>query len=292
MAKFDYKAPSTLAECMNALVENPGSMVFAGGTDVLVKARNGAISPTMLIDIKNIGGLKGISLKEDGSLVIGPLTTHAEIADSPIIQEKYPMLSDASRHVGSQQIRNRGTIGGNVCNGSPAAETLTPLYVLEAKLHLESPEGKRVIPIDKLCCGPQKTCVKKGEILISIEIPPVKGEYDGIYLRHARRSAVDIAMVTCSVLWHDDKSTPTGRRFRIAMGSVAPTVVRAKKGEDFLNKAAVCSDEFIEKAALTALSDISPIDDIRTTCDYRRDISFILIKRAIGALLCRKGVSQ
>lgn len=291
MTKFEYVAPSTLQDCMEALESNPGAMVFAGGTDVLVKIRNGALKPGALVDIKHLNRLRGIRQDDDGTVRIGSLTTHTEVADSPIIQEKYPFFSDASRWVGSHQIRNRGTIGGNICNGSPAAETLTPLYVLEAKLHLESREGKRVIPVSNFCCGPQKTCAKKGEILTEIEIPPIEGSYDGIYLRYARRNAVDIAMVTCCAFRYEDNTTPTGFRYRIAMGSVAPTVVRATTGEEFLNKAAYCGDDLIEEAALTALSDISPIDDIRTTCDYRRDISFILIKRAIGELVCRKGAS-
>jgi len=292
MAGFEYKSPPTLEDCFKTLRENPGAIVYAGGTDVMVKIRNGIMSPDLLVDIKGIKHLKGIKVDMDGTVWIGPLTTHSEIAESPIIREKYPFLADAARWVGSCQIRNRGTIGGNICNGSPAAETLPPLYVLNARLYLESADSQRIVSINNFCCGPQKTCLQRVELLTAIEILPVKGDYDGIYLRHARRNAVDIAMVTCAAFWHEDVGLPTGRRYRIALGAVAPTVVRAKNAEEFLNRLSYCSDDVIEEAAMTALKDVSPIDDIRTTHNYRNDITYVLIKRAIGEMVCRKGVSN
>jgi carbon-monoxide dehydrogenase medium subunit len=292
LAGYTYTAPASLPECFRLLEEIPGAMVFAGGTDALVKIRGGRLAPKMMVDIKGIESLGGIRHDGDGTLWIGPLATHNEITGSPVIQEKYPFLSDAARWVGSYQIRNRGTIGGNVCNGSPAAETLPSLFVLDARLHLESSRGKRVLPIDGFFCGPQKTCLEKGEILAAIEIPPVKGDYNGVYLRNARRSAVDIAMVTCAAFWREDSTTPTGRRYRIALGSVAPTVVRATRGEEYLNAVSHCSDDVVEEASRIVLDDISPIDDIRTSGDYRLDITSVLVKKAIGHLVCRKGVGR
>jgi CO/xanthine dehydrogenase FAD-binding subunit len=291
LAKFNYTAPESMDVCCRLLDENPKALVYAGGTDILVKYRNKAISPEVLVDIKNINSLNnGIQFDKDGNLRISPLMTHREIADTPVIQENFPFLADACRAVGSPQIRNRGTIGGNICNGSPSADTLPPLYVTEARLHLRSSNNKRIVPVSEFFSGPQKTNLKPGEILESIEIPAIDGDYDGIYFRSIRRNAVDIANVTCAVLWHRDKSTGTGKRFRIALGAVAPVVVRAEKAEVYLNSEAFCDENVIEKAAVTALQDVSPIDDIRTTCDYRKNMVYVLVKRAITELLCREGV--
>jgi carbon-monoxide dehydrogenase medium subunit len=252
----------------------------------MVKMRDHAINPDMIVDLKKIDKLRGIKQDSEGNLVIGALATHAEISESPVVQEKYPFFSEACRWVGSQQIRNRGTIGGNICNGSPAAETLPSLFVLNAKIHLESVSSTRTLPIREFLCGPGVTCLQPGEIVTAIEIPPINVEYSGSYHRQGRRKVVCIAMVTAAALWRQDETSPSGMRFSIALGSVAPTVVVAKNAENYLNECAVCNEDIIEKAAMIALKDASPISDIRTTCDYRNDLVYVLTKRCLKDIIC------
>lgn len=286
MSKFTYEAPPTLFDCLKLLQDNPKAKVLAGGTDLLVKIRNKVLDPKMVIDLKKIDKLRGIRLKEDGSLVVGALTTHTEVSRNALVMNKYPFLAAACSVVGSTQIRNRGTIGGNICNGSPAADSLPPLYILDAKVHLESVIGTRVIPITGLCCGPSMTCIAPGEIVTAIEISPIQGEYKGSYHRQGRRKVVSIAMVTAAAMWREDSSKATGMRFSIALGSVAPTVIRAINAENFMNQAAVCSDEILDEAALTALKDARPISDVRTTCDYRNDLIYVLVRRCLKDITC------
>jgi carbon-monoxide dehydrogenase medium subunit len=283
---FAYVCPPTLFDCLKLLKENPGAKPYAGGTDLMVKMRDHAINPDMIVDLKKIDKLRGIKQDSEGNLVIGALATHAEISESPVVQEKYPFFSEACRWVGSQQIRNRGTIGGNICNGSPAAETLPSLFVLNAKIHLESVSSTRTLPIREFLCGPGVTCLQPGEIVTAIEIPPINVEYSGSYHRQGRRKVVCIAMVTAAALWRQDETSPSGMRFSIALGSVAPTVVVAKNAENYLNECAVCNEDIIEKAAMIALKDASPISDIRTTCDYRNDLVYVLTKRCLKDIIC------
>ncbi|MCD4783164.1 MAG: xanthine dehydrogenase family protein subunit M [Candidatus Eremiobacteraeota bacterium] len=290
MAKFTYHAPVTMSECLGMLRDNPGAKLLAGGTDLMVKIRDKLIQPDVVIDIKSLDELKGISMDDEGNIRIGALETHTEISESKLILKKYPFFAQACRWVGSMQIRNRGTIGGNICNGSPAGETLPSLYILNAKVHLRNDSGKRVLPISDFYCGPQKTCAYKDEIVTSIHIPAIKGKYKGAYRRQGRRNAVSIAMTTAAAMWREDDSTPTGKRFSIALGSVAPTVIMAKNAEEFLNGAASCSNEILEKAAMVALEDASPINDIRTTSDYRNELVYVLVKRCLKDIICNKGV--
>lgn len=289
MARFAYASPVGEDECVGLLSANPGAMLYAGGTDMMVKIHEKILSPDMLVDIKGIDSLKGIRQNPDGSVIIGPLATHTEIAESPLIQERFSLLSTACRQVGSRQIRNRGTIGGNLCNGSPSAETLPCLYVMSARLHLKSARGERILPVDEFCTGPQKTCLCRGELLTAIEIPAIKGEYDGVYYRVSRRNAVDITSVNCAIMWRQNPGTSTGKRFSTAFGAVAPTVVRAVKTEEFLNRASSCGDDVIEEAGRLTVKDISPIDDLRSTCSHRIEMAGVLLKKGLRYLLCGRG---
>lgn len=288
MAKFTYHAPGTMSECLNMLRDNPGAKLLAGGTDLMVKIRDKLIQPDAVIDIKNLDELRGIWMDDRGNIRIGALATHTGISESKLILKKYPFLARACRWVGSTQIRNRGTIGGNISNGSPAAETLPSLYILNAKVCLRNDTGKRVLPISDFFCGPQKTCAYRDEIVTSIRIPAIKGKYKGSYRRQGRRNVVSIAMVNAAAMWREDDSTLTGKRFSIALGSVAPTVIRAKNAEEFLNGADSCNNEVIEEASMIALKDASPIDDIRTTSDYRNNLVYVLVKRCLKDITYNK----
>jgi len=290
MAKFTYHAAATMTECLRMLRDNPSAKLLAGGTDLMVKIRDKLIHPETIIDIKNLDELKGIWIDDRGNVRIGALATHTVVSESKLILKKYPFLARACRWVGSTQIRNRGTIGGNVCNGSPAAETLPSLYILNAKVHMRNDMGKRVLPIADFFTGPQKTCSLRDEILTSIHIPAIKGKYRGSYRRQARRNVFSIAMTTVAAMWRENDSTPTGKRFSIALGAVAPTVIRAKNAEEFLNEAGSCNKDIIEEASRIALKDASPIDDIRTTCDYRNELVYVLVKRCLEDITCEKGV--
>lgn len=289
MATFTYISPPTLFDCMKVLKENPQARILAGGTDLMVKIRDKVVNPSLLVDIKNVEKLKGIKVDDRGTMWIGALTTHTELGENPLVEQKYPFLACASRWVGSTQIRNRGTIGGNICNGSPAADTLPSLYILDARIHAESVAGARTIPISKFFCGPGMTCLNPGEIVTMIEIPPIKTEYRGSYRRQGRRRAVSIAMVSVAAMWRQDDASPTSMKFSIALGAVAPTVIIAHNAEKFLNESADCTEETLDMAAMLALKDASPISDIRTTCDYRNELIYVLTKRCLKDIVCGEG---
>lgn len=276
---MDYFEPKTLDEAL-LLLQKYGEQtkVIAGGTDVMVDIKYKE-EPGGLINIKKIPGLGGI--RENGaSLRIGPLTTIREIETSALVRDKLPVLWDASHQFASLQIRNTATIGGNICRASPSGETLTPLLVLEAKAKFAFSDGAKSEPFTSFFQGPGKCSVGSKGLLTEIEIPyPATGSRS-VYLKHAVRGAMDIAMVGVAVLIIPDAAKNNLQDVRIGLGAVAPTPVRAPKTEALLRGKPLTA-ALLKEAAAMAASESSPISDQRSSAEYRRWIVEALTRRGL-----------
>jgi carbon-monoxide dehydrogenase medium subunit len=279
LPKFNYLAPATLDEALSLLARYKGkARVIAGGTDLVPKLKRREIgAPEHVIDLKAVPGLDNIEYDAAG-LSLGALVTIGAVETSAIIGEKFGVLAQAARSMASPQVRNRGTIAGNICNAVPSADSAPPLLTLGAKLKLISQKGERIVGIEDFFTGPNQTTLSNDEILEEIHIPHPPPNSQGIYLKLTPRRAMDLAIVgVAAVVTAQDGVC---KDIRIALGAVAPTPVRAKKAEAILNRQKF-DDNLIEKAARTAAGEARPIDDHRASAEYRRDMVEVLVKRAI-----------
>lgn len=276
---MDYFEPKTLDEALSLLKKyGEQTKVIAGGTDVMVDIKFKE-EPGGLINIKKIPGLGGIQ-ENGGSLRIGPLTTIREIETSALVRDKLPVLWDASHQFASLQIRNTATIGGNICRASPSGETLTPLLVLEAKAKLAFSDGEKSEPFTSFFQGPGKCSVGAKGLLTGIDVPYPAAGSRGVYLKHAVRGAMDIAMVGVAVLITPDAAKNNLHDVRIGLGAVAPTPVRAPKTEALLRGKPLTA-ALLKEAAAMAASESSPISDQRSSAEYRRWIVEALTRRGL-----------
>jgi carbon-monoxide dehydrogenase medium subunit len=282
-SSFEYFSPRSLEEAIDLLGQNKGTTkILAGGTDLLNGIRQRTVSPASLLSLRKISSLRYQTLDRDRrELRIGPMTALAEIVTSSLILRHVPILAEAADRVGSVQIRNRGTIGGNICNASPAADTIPALLVLQSKVKVTGPGGSRVIPLEHLFLGPGKTALREDDILTDIEIPlPPEGS-KGIYLKQGIRKAMDIAIVGVGVLIDFTSPKREGcRDIRIALGSVSPTPLRAF-GAERVMKGKPFDDDIIKKTAREAGNECRPMSDIRASAEYRKELVVVLTERAI-----------
>ena len=274
MKEFEYLKPNSIKETISILSQyGERAQILNGGTDLIVGMRDKILQPEYVVDIKTISHLNKITYNEQEGLTIGATATLNEILDSKVIRAHYPILAEACKTVGSYQVRNRATLVGNICNASPAADTAPPLLVLEAKVNIISLSGEKTVPLDQFFTGVKKNILKKGEIITSITIPPLKEKWFGVYLKQGRRKEVDLATVGVAVVGIRDE-------IRIALGAVASIPVRALKTEELL-RGKIIDEPLLEETAKSALAEVSPISDIRSSKEYREEIIKILIKRAI-----------
>ncbi|MBI2090164.1 MAG: xanthine dehydrogenase family protein subunit M [Deltaproteobacteria bacterium] len=283
MRSFDYFAPQSLGDATSLLRRyGSKSRLLAGGTDLLLRLERRLTEPSVVIDLKKIRALSGIKASGKG-LRIGAVTLMEEIASSPLAQGRYGIIAKGAAAVGSIQTQNRATLGGNLCNASPAADTAPPLIALSARARIASSRRDREVPLEEFFLGPGKTCLQPNELLKEIFIPAPAGRSGGSFQR-CTRTAMDIALVNCAVFLSLAPKRETIADIRIALGAVAPTPLRARPAEDVLrgknpDKGAV------EEAADRAAAGASPIDDIRSSASYRRDMVRILTRRAIEEAL-------
>jgi carbon-monoxide dehydrogenase medium subunit len=259
------------------LLRNYGdeARLLAGGTDLLVKFRKGVIQPQHVLNIKKIPGLDYIGFGP-GGLEIGAAVTMYETEKFLAAYPQYQVLSQAIHSVASCQIRNRATVAGNVCNASPAADTVPALVVLSAVVKVRGVDGERCVPVGEFFAGPGKNVLQSGEMVTGLVIPAASPQAKGVYLKHSRRRMVDLATVGLAA-WGEN------REIRIAMAAVAPTVVRALAAEALLAEAGL-SRETAAKAAKLATMSAVPISDLRGSREYRLAMVEVLARRALEAL--------
>jgi carbon-monoxide dehydrogenase medium subunit len=276
---MDYFEPKTLSEALSLLAKyGEQAKVIAGGTDVMVDIKYKE-EPACLVNIKKIPGLGAIQ-ENGGSLRVGPLVTIRDIETSSIVRERMPVLWESCHQFASLQIRNTATVGGNICRASPSGETLAPLLVLEAKGKLAFADGEKSEPFLSFFQGPGKTALGFKGLLTEIEIPYPPNGSRGVYLKHAVRGAMDIAMVGVAVLVTPDATKSNLQEVRIGLGAVAPTPIRASKTEALLRGKALTASLMKEAAAMAA-SESSPINDQRSSGEYRRWIVEALTRRGL-----------
>jgi aerobic carbon-monoxide dehydrogenase medium subunit len=276
---MEYFEPKSVDEALSLLGKHGAeAKVIAGGTDVMVDIKYKE-EPGCLINIKKIPGLSGIQ-ENGGSLRIGPLVTIRELETSAILRDKLPVLWEASHQFASLQVRNTATIGGNICRASPSGETLAPLLVLEASAKCAFSEGEKKQPFMSFFQGPGKSILAEKGLLTEIDVPyPAPGS-KGVYLKHAVRGAMDIAMVGVAVLITPDAGKSNIQDVRIGLGAVAPTPVRAPKTEALLRSKPLTAALLKEAGALAA-TEASPIDDQRSSAENRRWIVEALTRRGL-----------
>lgn len=280
LPRVKYYRPKTLTEAVKLLTEIEGSKVIAGGTDLLVDMKTSRVEVGALVDINSLDELKGI--EDAGNVIrIGAATKIQELLESRVISDNLPLLKAAAEAMGSWQIRNMATIGGNLCNASPAADTAPPLLAYDADLLIFSQQDTRVVPATKFFTGYRRTALKSGEILKEILIE--KSGWTGwSYIKLGRRSGFTLSVVAVAVL--AKVSGEVIEDARIALNSVAPVPIRAYKAEEVL-KGKKVSSTLVEDAARTVADEVSPIDDVRSTSWYRREMSYRLAFDAISGAL-------
>jgi carbon-monoxide dehydrogenase medium subunit len=301
MKKFDYLKPKTIDEALSLLNQyGKKATLIAGGTDVIVMIKQKTMSPDVLISLRGIPGLD--QTQYDGSLRIGPMVTHRAIEKSRLIRKEFSALSDAADVLGSVQIRNVATIGGNICTAAPSADTAAPLLVLGAQVKIRSLKGERTVPIEAFFKGPGETVLNEGELVTELIIPKPLPNTGSAYWKHQRRLALELPILGVSALLSLDKSkvscsdmlcttSPIStilhtmeqdelicKEVRIALGVAAPTPMRAMKAENLLRGKKI-SDELLEEVAETASKEAQPRDTLRAEAWYRRDMIRVLVKR-------------
>jgi CO/xanthine dehydrogenase FAD-binding subunit len=279
MENFEYFEPRTLKEAAGLLVKyKRGARLFAGGTDLTIEMKEGYVKPKYLINLKKIKGLDKISFSKKEGLSIGALVTWSTLLSSKPINQYYPILRETASLIGCPQIRNIGTMGGNICHASPGADSAPTLMIYEAQCVVAGPGRERIIPIEEIFAGVQKISLKQGEILTGFHIPTPDTESKGCYLKFSPRKAMDLPIVGVGVLVRT--SNGTFQDVRIALGAVAPTPIRAKKAERFLSGKTI-DDDTIRKAAEEAANESKPITDMRASREYRLGLVKELTYRAI-----------
>ena len=282
LPKFEYHAPRSISEALGLLAEYDGkSRVLAGGTDLLVSMKKREALPEHLISMKGIAELKGIHDEKEG-IKIGALVTLGEIEHSKMIQDKFPVLWDAVQVMASFQVRNLGTIGGNLCSAAPSADTAPPLIVLDASVEIMSSKGKRKVDVENFFKGPGESVLKPGEILTQIMIPHPLKKSSGAYFKLMRRAAMDLAQVGIAACLSLDSANKICRGARIALGAVGSTPIRAFKAEQILlNKE--LSEMVGKEAGKIAAQEANPRSSMRASKEYRSEMIEVLTKRAVMA---------
>ncbi len=276
--KFDYYEPKSLNEAIEILSKyGSDAKILAGGTDLLILIKMGVLKPRCIVNIKKISDLYGIREQGD-QLIIGALTKLRTLEKSKVIKENFTALYEAVKSMASVQIRNMATIGGNLCNASPAADTAPPLMVFNASLKIVGLNGEKIIPITSFFKGPKRTILKHDEILTEI-ILSCPGNRTGSAFIKIARTAMDLAKVNVAVklvIGEDNVIEDVA----VALGSVAPTPIRAFSVEKYL-RGKIFSEEIALEASKLVVKDISPITDARSTVEYRRHISKVITYEAL-----------
>jgi carbon-monoxide dehydrogenase medium subunit len=280
MKAFDYFCPKNLEETSELLIKyGKEAKLMAGGTDLLVRMKDEEVSPRYVIDLKRIHDLNNIEYDGD-HVKIGALTTIHEVEISPLIRKDFEILAEAASVLGSFQIRNKGTIGGNLCNASPSADLASPLIALDGRVKIFGKNGDRVEKLENFFVGPGITILNSDEILIEIQISVPPPNTFGTYLKFSPRRAMDLAVVGVAMLITLNPSNSVCTKARIVLGAVAPTPLRAKKAERILEGNQI-EKNLINQVANLATEESSPISDIRGSAWYRKEIIEVLVRRSI-----------
>ena len=283
-----YQA-SDVADAIRALEANPEAVVISGGSDVLIQIREGKLAGCSLVSIHGLKELEGICMEEDGTIVIGPATVFSHVTNNKLIQTHIPVLGDAVDQVGGPQIRNIGTIGGNVCNGVTSADSASTLFALDAVLELTGSKGKRLVPISEFYTGPGRTVREHAELLTAIRIS--KENYEGFYghyIKYGKRNAMEIATLGCSANVKLSEDKKRVEQLRLAYGVAAPTPIRCRELEEKA-KGMEVGPELLELVGKGALNEVNPRSSWRASKEFRLQLVEELGRRAVALAVEKAG---
>jgi carbon-monoxide dehydrogenase medium subunit len=285
MRRFDLVLPNTVEDCLKVLAERGAqAKLVAGGTDLLPQMKNGVLKPAVVVDLSGIARVRQVD--NGNGLRIGAAVTARELEVSPALRGPYAAIAESAALVGSLQVRNLATVGGNLCNAAPSADMAPPLVALEAQAVIAGPKGERRVAMADFFTGVRQTVLAPNELLVELIVPPPGAHCGGQYLRHTPRRELDIAVVGVA-----SQLTMAGGRCtkaRIALAAVAPTPVRAMSAERLLEGHPVTPD-LIERAAHAAVEAARPISDQRGSADFRRHLVQVLTRRTLTTALARAG---
>jgi CO/xanthine dehydrogenase FAD-binding subunit len=281
IGKFEYKKPRSLRETLRILdIKGAGARILAGGTDLILQIKQGQVCPSLLVDVKNVRELNRLSWNESEGLRIGAAVPLGKVLTFAAISERYDILAQACSVIGSMQIRNRGTVGGNICNAAPSADSAPALLCLGARAIVASKNGTRKVNLGTFFKAPGKTCIGADELLVEIDIPTPPAHSAGCYMRHTTREEMDIAVVGVASFLTIAPRSKKLKEVRIALGAVAPTPLRVHGAEALLIGKPV-TERTIEEVAEKAAEEAKPITDIRASAEYRRELVKVLTRRAL-----------
>jgi CO/xanthine dehydrogenase FAD-binding subunit len=287
MRRFEYFAPQSLDEAVTLLKERgDGVRLLAGGTDLLVQMKEAGLHPSAVVSLHALSELRGIEATSDGGLRIGAGTLAADVDAHRDVRSRYTALADGAGVLGSTQTRNLATLGGNVANAAPSADTVPPLIVLDAVAEIVGPGGRRELPVGELFAGPGRTTLAPGEIMVAFRLPALPPKTGSVYQRHTPRKIMDIAVVGVSIRVTLAPAGDSISEARICLGAVAPTPIRAPEAEQAL-AGQPPSDELFARAAELAQAAATPISDVRGSADFRRYLVGAMTKRCLGVALKR-----
>lgn len=282
-----YEKVSSVREAVRLLGGNPEAVLIAGGTDVLVRLREGRRKYRHLVDIHDLSEIKGVCLEWDGTVVLGSGTTFAELMSDPIVARHLPVLAEAAATVAGPQIRNVATLGGNLCNGAPSADSAAPLLVLNARVVLEGPGGIREIPLHEFYQGPGRVDRLHAEILTSVRVAPADHRgWSAAHTKYSQREAMDIATIGCAAACRVE-----GERvdLRLAFTVAGPTPLRCWKTEERV-RGARADGECLRLVSDSVLEDLQPRDSWRASREFREHLIRTLAERVTRTALERSGV--
>lgn len=282
MHRFAYVAPQSLEEAVSLLKERGnGVKLLAGGTDLLVQMKEAGLHPSTVVSLHALPELRGIEFDEAQGLRIGASTDMATLASFPAVRERYAGLADGAAVVGSVQTRNMATLGGNVANAAPSADTVPPLIALDAVAEIVGPAGARELLVGELSTGAGQTVLAPEEIVVAVRVPTPPDRTGSVFQRHTPRKSMDIAAVGVAVRLTLASDSATIREARIALGSVAATVIRAPQAEELV-VGQPPSDELFARGAELARQAARPISDVRGSAEFRRYLVGVMTRRCLG----------
>jgi CO/xanthine dehydrogenase FAD-binding subunit len=286
---FEYFAPHTVDEAVALLAGASGpARALAGGTDLLPRLEKGLVRAETLVDLKRIPELCSIDCDATTGLAIGATVRLADLLEDPDVRRIYPAMAEAASQTATVQIRNMGTVAGNVCNGSPCADNVPLLIARGARLALRSPGGERLLPIGEFFKGPGKTALQHGELVVRIHVPPPPPDTGFAFAKLPARTHVDISAVNVGVMVA--RKGGACSEARIVLGAVGPVPLRAYKAEARL-AGATLGAKLLQDVSQLAASETRPIDDVRSSATYRRAMAAVLVRRALVVAATRAGLT-
>lgn len=286
MPSLNYVAPTTVSDAVKILAAASGpTRVLSGGTDLLVQLRSGRLKPDLIVDTKKIPGIIGITQNADGGFTIGAATSGALLGEHAALKAAYPGVVEAAQLIGSTQVQGRASLAGNLCNASPAADSVPAMIATGTTVTIAGPSGTRTAAVETIVVGPGRTSLAKGEMITAFHLPPIKGKTGDAYLRFIPRTEMDIAVVGCGIsVTLDASGTITAAK--ISLGAVAPTQVQVDPSCIIGSK---LDDAALARLDAAAQAICNPIDDKRGTIEFRTKVAGVLARRTAAIAVARAG---